>query len=136
MKATEAHSKRRDPGVWPILNRLVMAVIIFALCVGGTVAFLPILSQRKAQAQRLDELKAEVARQEALIAKNSRAVELLKSDPEYIETVARDRLDLMKPGETIVRIEADGEVQVVPAIGEGGGEATGVSAETSPEATP
>ncbi|HWL54079.1 MAG TPA: septum formation initiator family protein [Chthoniobacteraceae bacterium] len=116
MKAKAASFRKRDPGVWPVLNRLVVATIILALCVGAVVAFLPILNQRKAQARRLNELRTEVARQEALIAKNSRAVELLKSDPEYIETIARDRLDLMKPGETIFRIEADGEVlQVNPA---------------------
>jgi len=116
MKARDASFRTRDPGVWPILNRMVVATIILALCVGAVVAFLPILNQRKAQAQRLEQLRAEVARQEALITKNSRAVELLKSDPEYIETIARDRLDLMKPGETIFRIEADGDVvQVNPA---------------------
>jgi len=35
-----------------------------------------------------------------------REVNLLKTDPVYLETIARDRLDLMKDGETIFRIEA------------------------------
>ena len=30
---------------------------------------------------------------------------LLKTDPGYLETIARDRLDLMKEGETVFRIE-------------------------------
>jgi cell division protein FtsB len=30
---------------------------------------------------------------------------LLRNDREYLETIARDRLNLMKPGETIFRVE-------------------------------
>jgi len=32
-------------------------------------------------------------------------VNLLKTDPTYLETLARDRLDLMKEGETIFRVD-------------------------------
>jgi cell division protein FtsB len=32
-------------------------------------------------------------------------VNLLKTDSTYLETLARDRLDLMKEGETIFRLE-------------------------------
>jgi cell division protein FtsB len=32
-------------------------------------------------------------------------VNLLKTDPTYLETIARDRLDLMEEGETIFRLE-------------------------------
>jgi cell division protein FtsB len=32
-------------------------------------------------------------------------VNLLKTDVTYLETIARDRLDLMKQGETIFRLE-------------------------------
>jgi len=32
-------------------------------------------------------------------------VTLLKTDVTYLETIARDRLDLMKEGETIFRLE-------------------------------
>jgi cell division protein FtsB len=31
---------------------------------------------------------------------------LLKADPAYLETIARDKLDLMKEGETIFRLES------------------------------
>jgi cell division protein FtsB len=41
-----------------------------------------------------------------LLAKQTREVNLLKTDPVYLETIARDRLDLMKDGETVFRIES------------------------------
>jgi len=33
------------------------------------------------------------------------AITLLKTDPTYLETITRDRLDMMKEGETIFRLE-------------------------------
>jgi cell division protein FtsB len=41
-----------------------------------------------------------------LLAKQTREVNLIKTDVSYLETIARDRLDLMKEGETIFRLEA------------------------------
>jgi len=41
-----------------------------------------------------------------LLSRQTREVNLLKTDPAYLETIARDRLDLMKDGETIFRIES------------------------------
>jgi hypothetical protein len=37
--------------------------------------------------------------------KQSKKLTLLQNDPSYTELLARDKLDLMKPGETIFRIE-------------------------------
>jgi cell division protein FtsB len=41
-----------------------------------------------------------------LLARQTREVTLLKADPTYLETIARDKLDVMKEGETIFRLEA------------------------------
>jgi cell division protein FtsB len=46
-----------------------------------------------------------VNEQKTLLARQTREVNLLKTDPVYLETIARDRLDLMKEGETIFRLE-------------------------------
>ncbi|HEY3900961.1 MAG TPA: septum formation initiator family protein [Chthoniobacter sp.] len=74
----------------------------------GTIAayhFVPEVSKRRDQQARVEELKVEVDKQRQLLVRNSRIEELLKHDPEYIGLVARDRLDLMKEGETIYRID-------------------------------
>ena len=46
-----------------------------------------------------------VAQQKGLLARQTREIYLLKNDATYLETIARDRLDLMKEGETIFRLE-------------------------------
>jgi cell division protein FtsB len=64
----------------------------------------PLVEQHQ-QAARVDELKAEIAKQKALLDRQTRDADLLQNDPEYVETIARDKLDLMKEGETIFRID-------------------------------
>ena len=53
----------------------------------------------------IDNLQQQVTDQQILLARQTREVNLLKTDVSYLETIARDRLDLMKEGETIFRLE-------------------------------
>ena len=53
----------------------------------------------------IDNLQAQVNEQKMLLARQTREVNLLKTDATYLETIARDRLDLMKEGEVIFRLE-------------------------------
>ena len=97
--------RRRQDGVWNFLNRLMVALIVFVGLVLIVCAFVPELKKQREQTARLDQLKADIDRQKVLFSRRTREVELLKNDPGYVETLARDRLDLMKEGETIYRIE-------------------------------
>src|SRR5437660_655475 len=98
--------QRRQQSVWHSLNRLMIALIAFAIITLIACAFLPELKNQREQNARLEQLKSEIGKQKLLLAQRTREVGLLKNDPEYMETIARDRLDLMKPGETIFRIES------------------------------
>jgi len=105
--------RRRQDGVWHFLNRLMVTLIVFAGLVLIVCAFVPELKKQREQNARLDQLKADIERQKALLARRTREVELLKNDPGYVETLARDRLDMMKSGETIYRIEPQGQEKSV-----------------------
>ncbi len=83
----------------------MIAAILVAICVAAILAFGPILKQRNEDSVRIAQLRAEIAKQTALLARRTREVNLLKNDPEYVAMIAHDRLDMMKPGETIVRLE-------------------------------
>lgn len=96
---------RPRPGVWNFLNR-ILAAIIALLCLLLVVGFfVPELKATREQAARADELRAAIQKQKELLSRNTRERESLLHDPEYVEIIARDRLDLMKEGETIYRIE-------------------------------
>src|SRR5438552_16320995 len=64
----------------------------------------PYKKRAKAQAE-VDNLQAQVNEQKLLLVKQTREVTLLKTDLTYLETIARDRLDRMQEGETILRLE-------------------------------
>ena len=99
------YTPRRDEGLWHTLNRYMISAVILALTVGGGLALVPLVRQHRVESRRIEQLQAEVAAKTVTLNQRRREVELLKNDPAYLELKARDRLDMMKPGETIVRLE-------------------------------
>ncbi len=79
---------------------MLIAVTVLAL-VGYK--YMPELSKRRAQEARIEALTLEINQQKQLLARRTLEENLLKRDPEYIGLIARDKLDLMKDGETIYR---------------------------------
>ena len=98
--------RRHQQTIWHTLNRLVLALIVFGVITAILCAFLPTLRERTRQAERVEALQAEISQQKLVLNRRMREVELLRNDPSYVEVVARDRLDLMKEGETIFRLDA------------------------------
>lgn len=96
---------RREASVWQRLNSILLVLLAVAALLVIVSLFLP-LSKKRAQSQvEIDRLQALVNDQKTMLARQTREVSLLKTDPAYLEIMARDRLDLMKEGETIFRLE-------------------------------
>jgi cell division protein FtsB len=96
---------RREATVWQRLNSILRVLLAVAVLLVIVSLFLP-LSKKRTQSQvEIDRLQAQVNDQKTLLARQTREVNLLKTDPAYLEIMARDRLDLMKEGETIFRLE-------------------------------
>ena len=94
-----------EGGLWASLNRFVLTLIFVVVATAIGYRSLPELGKQRDQETRIETLKAELDREKQLLARQNREEYLLKHDPEYIGLIARDRLDLMKAGETIFRIE-------------------------------
>lgn len=92
-------------GIWHSLNRFVVTLIILAAAVPIAYSFLPEVKKRKEQEARIEQLKKEIDAQRMRLARHEREENLLRRDPEYVGIIARDRLDLMKEGETIYRLD-------------------------------
>lgn len=105
MKHAGETRRRRNTVFWDGLNRLLLVVITLALGVTIALWFYPELSKRNEMAKRLEQEKAQLASEELLRRQREREVNLLETNPEYLEIIARDKLDLMKDGETIYRLE-------------------------------
>jgi len=89
------------------LNRTVVAV----LCLGvGVLVVASSVPERKQLAAKDLEL-TEVLSLEAEVREAKTACEIehraLREDPEFLETMARDRLDYSQPGERVLRIQRE-----------------------------
>ena len=96
---------RREATVWQRLNSVLRILLTLAAVLVIVSLFLPIYKKRNLSQGEIDNLQNQVNDQKILLARQTREVNLLKTDPVYLETIARDRLDLMKEGETIFRLE-------------------------------
>jgi cell division protein FtsB len=97
---------RRDATVWQQLNRVLLVLLVIAIWLGIITLFVPPYKRLTKSRSEIDQLQAQVSEQKGLLARQTRQVYLLKTDATYLETIARDRLDLMKEGETIFRLES------------------------------
>ena len=97
---------RREATVWQRWNRVLLLLLLLAIWLVILSLFVPPYKKLKLGHAEIDRLQAQRDEQQVVLSRQTREVNLLKTDPVYLETIARDRLDLMKDGETIFRIEA------------------------------
>ncbi len=94
-------------GVWRPLSRVMECVIYALLALAVAKLFGPELGRRDkltAELHRLETVRDTKQAQVDRLLTNHR---LLKTDKTFLEAVARDRLDLQRPGEYIVRIHRE-----------------------------
>jgi len=96
---------RREATLWQRLNRILLVLLIIAIWLVIVSLFVPPYKKLMQSRTEIDNLQQQVGEQQTLLARQTREVSLLKTDVSYLETIARDRLDLMKEGETIFRLE-------------------------------
>ena len=97
---------RREASVWQRWNRVLLTLLLLAVWLVIVSLFVPPYKKLKIGHADIDKLQAQRDEQQVLLSRQTREVNLLKTDPAYLETIARDRLDLMKEGETIFRVES------------------------------
>jgi cell division protein FtsB len=96
---------RREATIWQRLNRILVVLLIIAIWLTIVSLFVPPYKKLMQSRTDIENLQEQVNEQQTLLARQTREVNLLKTDVSYLETIARDRLDLMKEGETIFRLE-------------------------------
>lgn len=97
---------RREATIWQRMNHVLRVLLFVAAWLLVISFFLPPFKQLKRNRAENDELLAQLTEEKLALARRTREVSLLKNDPTYLETIARDKLDVMKEGETIFRLEA------------------------------
>jgi len=95
----------RDGWIRSFLTRILYLLVCVAVFILLICWFLPLVKERQRQQHALQNLKQQVEQERAAYNKQSKKLMLLQNDPAYTEMLARDKLDLMKPGETIFRMD-------------------------------
>ncbi len=92
---------------WQRMSRGMEVVIYLLLLLAVYKLFGPELdrqSELKAEANRLTQIQADKNEQVVRLRQEHR---LLKTDKEYLESIARDRLNLQREGEYVIRIDRE-----------------------------
>ena len=97
--------RRNEPDFWHRINKVLTALVVLGVLLGIGVMFYPVWQKQQDMRARIAKLSGEKTEKTAQLAAARRQLDLLKNDPEYVETIARDRINVMKPGETIFRVE-------------------------------
>lgn len=94
-----------------LLMSLLFSFLVFAFFLVSEKGFLQVRRQR----QQLSRIQAEVAALDAENRKLEAAVAALKSDPKAAEKIAREKLNLVRPGEIVVLLPEGWQSRVQPA---------------------
>src|SRR5579863_9639232 len=97
--------RQSGENIWATLVQITQGLTVVALLSILMLFFLPVIQKT----HRLQEEKAKLQR-EITAGQNRQQqwqleTEHMKSDPAYVEHIARDQLSMGKPGETIIRFD-------------------------------
>ena len=99
------YDQPKDDWIRSLLNRILYLLVFVAAFILLICWFLPLVKEQQRQQHALQALKQQVEQEKTNYNKQSKKLTLLQNDPAYTELLARDKLDLMKPGETIFRMD-------------------------------
>ena len=99
--------KRRETDFWRAVNRFLIVMIGLGVVAGTALYFVPELRRIEEMRAGLAGLQKELAAQQLLLLQQQRQDKWLHEEPDYVEQLARDRLGLMKEGETIYRLDEE-----------------------------
>ncbi len=98
--------KRQSGGnIWATLIQVTQGLTLVALLSVLMLFFLPVIQKtHRLQGDKL-ELQRKIAAAQDQQTELKLETEHMKNDPAYVEHIARDQLNMGKPGETIIRFD-------------------------------
>ncbi len=88
-----------------LANKTAFGVLIVMGCVAVAILALPQVRELRGMEGELVTVREREQRTMDEKDRKSRELAALRDDPEYLELMARDRLDLYKPGEKVIRVK-------------------------------
>jgi len=99
--------KRQSGGnIWATLVHITQAVTVIVLLSALMLFFLPVIHKTQLLQADKTKLQREIAAAQEQTQQLQLETEHMKNDPAYVEHIARDKLSLGRPGETIIRFDS------------------------------
>jgi cell division protein DivIC len=99
--------KRQSGGnIWATLVPIIQVAIVIGLLAVVGLFFVPVLQTENGYKAELAKLQNQISARQDEQAELKLETEHMKNDPAYVEHIARDRLNMGKPGETIIRFDS------------------------------
>jgi cell division protein FtsB len=103
------------PTIWSRLTRLVALLLLAAALMLVALWYLPLIRQNQAMREELLRLDAELRLEEERAHRKKAAIDALRNDPKAVERLAREKLGLARPGETVVHFEPALGTNAIPS---------------------
>jgi cell division protein FtsB len=98
--------KRQSGGnIWATLVPIIQGAIVVGLLAVVGLFFVPVINTQNGYKAELAKLQRQTAAAEDQQAQLKLETEYMKNNPAYVEHIARDQLNMGKPGETIIRFD-------------------------------
>ena len=103
--------------VWQRINRVLWVLLILTMVAFIIGSFLPELDKQRTEREARERLHRLIDEQRAILSRHQREIGWIKNDPEYLTAkYMRDKFDVMKEGETILRLEPAKAGTVTPEM--------------------
>ena len=95
-----------DFGVWGTIKKVAVTFVVIGLLSCLALWYIPILKQTTALQKDLDLKREALRKEQELHQRYTEEIVALRTDPEMVERVVREKLGLAKPNETIYHFES------------------------------
>ena len=92
-------------GIWSILTKVAVGLVIVAFLLLIGMKFLPLLQQNERMRADILHLQTQLQIEEAKLKQLQAQIDELRNDPNAVERLAREKLGYARPGETVIRFE-------------------------------
>lgn len=92
-------------GIWDKLTKVVIFLILLAIVLAVAIWYLPLIQQNERMRKEILRLTTQIQQNEETTRQLKASIDALRSDPQAVERLAREKFGYARPGETVIRFE-------------------------------
>lgn len=95
-----------DLGIWGKLTQLVIGLVVVAVLLLIFMCYRPLIEENERMRREIMKKDNEIKVQQQISMDLSNQIYILYNDPKTVERLAREKLGLARPDETVIHFEA------------------------------